>query len=418
MTFFDRSYEEIVAKSIERLSANTNITQLAPGGKTRFLLETIAEEQSNQHQIFDSNLMQVFIRYADDKFLGYLGDMLNLPQREASHAESDDSTFMFYVASGTFGDINGGLDFSIPAGTVVSTVPLESTVITPGIESQPVIEYTTLNNVTCLAGQSFAYVPIRAVVEGSSSVVPKNVLKQHDFSSYALASRSLLKCTNQYSIANGEDRESPASYRYRLANVFKARELAVPASIRLAALSVPGVADIKEVLCEQGTGSYSVYVKSTTPTTSNRLINEVMGVCYSVTAYGIRPYILAPEPIGLEFVCAVNWKTSATTEQIANDYKSMRNALEERLNTTEIGEEIILKDLVDLLLSSARYAVSIGAEKANHFEEVYAYRTDPASDGTTRTLVYGDKVTPLYNERVILETSGRHRGIQFLTRQV
>lgn len=417
MTFFERTQPEIIANSLEQLSQNTNITQLTPGAKTRALLEIVSQEQATQHQIFDTNLMQAFIKYGDSRFLEFFGDMLNLTIREARHANADETNVYFYVSSGLFGDINGGFDIPVPSGTVISTVPFTGQVITPGIEEQEKIDYVTTEDVVCRSDASTVSVSVQASIEGSYSNVPRNVLNQHTFGSYALSGQSLLKCTNRYSISNGEDRESDPSYRFRLSNIFKAREIAIPISVRLAALSVPGVSDIKEVTCEQGMGSYSIYVKSVNPTTSVRLLQEVTTACYSISAYGVRPFILAPIPMGLEFVCAVRWADRATSEDIAKGYRDMRNTLEERLNTTNIGEKLELSELIDTLIQSTPYAVGIGIEKANSFEEVYVYKNDPLSDGVIRNITSGETISPLYNERIILETSGRSRGIQFLTRK-
>jgi hypothetical protein len=415
MAFFDRTEQEIVSSSIDALSQNTNITQLTPGGKTRFLLDTIAREQASQHQVFDTNLLNAFIRYADSKFLDFLGDMLNLPRNEARHAFDDTDNFMFYVVSGTFGDINSGNPFTVPAGTIVSTVPYDATPITPGIESQPIIQFKTTATVTGAVNASYVYAPIKAIIEGSSSDVPRNVLNQHDFGSYTLFSQGNLKCTNRYSVSTGENRETDESYRYRLTNVFRAREMAVLASIRLAALSVPGVSDVTEVLCEQGPGTFSLYVQGLTPTTSPKLIQEVAASVNLLSAYGVRPFILPPNPIGLEFVAAIKWSPRATTEQINSGYANMRNSLETYMNSIRMGESIALSDLIDVLLRAAPMVNSIGVNKSNSFESVYAHRTNPSSSGgTIRSLIIGDVIVPLYNERVVLETSNRFRGIQFI----
>jgi uncharacterized phage protein gp47/JayE len=418
MAFFDRTQQEIVSASLDRLADNTNITQLAPGSKMRFLIDTFAEEQASQHITFDENLMQAFIKYADGKFLDFFGDMLNSPRYEPTHAFTDDENFMFYVSSGTFGDINGGSDFVVPNNTNISTVPFDGQIVTPGLTEYDQINYTTTDNVTCRASESFVYAPIRAVIEGSSSDVPRGVLNQHDFSNYALSGIGTLKCTNKYSISSGRDRESNESYRFRLTQLFRSRQLAIYASIRLAALSVPGVSDVRIVNCEQGPGSFSVYVKSISAIPSPRLIDEVSTNIAAVCSYGVRPFILSPEPIGLEFVAAVLWSPRATQAQIAEGYNQMRLALEDDLNSRDIGEEVVFSDLIDVLLSASQYANSIGVNRPNKFEEVYAYRSDPSGQETAiRNLVSGDRVTPLYNERAILETSGRFRGIQFLTRQ-
>ena len=417
MAFFERTEEEIISKSLELLTRNTKISQLTPGGKTRALLDVFSREQGIQHAIFDENLLQVFIKFAEDRFLDLFGDIANLPRIESSFAYTGSDNFIFYVTTGTFGDINNGSSISIPSGTIVSTVAVGNTIITPGLQEQQIIQYKTTAAIVCGSTESVAYVPIKAMIEGSSSRVTKNVLNQHSFTGYSSSSLNLLKCTNQYSIENGEDRESAQAYRFRLLNINKARQGALPISIRLAALSTRGVSDIKEVICEQGCGSYSIYVRSTTQTPSPSLLENVSNACYLVTSYGIRIFVFAPIPIGTELSCVVNWKDTATENDILVGYQNIRNRIENRFKNTQIGEMVQLSELRDIVISSSSFINSIGLNTSNKFEEVYIYRRDPSSNGVIRSILSGEEIIPLYNEQVILETSTRSRGIIFTTKQ-
>jgi uncharacterized phage protein gp47/JayE len=417
MAFFERTTDEIVSSALSDLSRYSNITRLTPGAKARLLLDIVSKEQGNQHQVFDENILQVFLKYADSKFLDFFGDMMNLPRREATHAFVEDENFMFFVNSGTFGSINGGSNFLIPAGTLVFTTQIITNVVTPGIEPQPVIRYVTTEDITAFSNLSYVYAPIRASIEGSESRVERGLLQNHNFTGYLSSSTNPLKCTNKYSISNGDERESTESYRYRLQNIFKARQLAIPMAVRLAALSVPGVSNVKEVLCEQGPGTASLYVLTSTPTTSQSLLEEVNSIVAKVTGLGNRIFVLAPEPLGIELICAVNWSTKATADDISRGYIRMRDSLSNRLGRVDMGEEVTFADLRDTILNSSEFAISIGDNQPNKFEEKYIYRRDPVTNGATRNLTEGDKIVPLYNERVILETSGTNHGIKFLTRQ-
>lgn len=416
MPFFPREEKDIISESLQRMNNQTNITQLAPGGKARFFLTSIIREQARQQNTFDANLLQSYIKYSDGKFLDFFGDMLNIPRIEATHAESQNNNFMFFVQSGQFGDLNNGASFSIPSGTTVGTVPFEGNTVTPGLEYQSVIEYKTVEPVTCEPTSSYVYAPIRASVEGSYSSVPRNTLQQHSFNGYSLASRNGLKCTNKFAIDNGVDRERDESYRYRLSNIFTARNQAIYASIRLAALSIPGVSDVVMVNAEQGPGTFGLYIKSLTPSVSPELVTSVSNAVNEVVGYGIRPFISAPKTLGLEFVAAVNWSSRATAEEIAVGYTAMRNAVENTINNLDIGEALDLEDLIQVMLEAAPKANRIGRNLVNTFEEVYAHRYSPKSNSvTTRNLIFTDTISPLYNERILLETSTRYRGIQFLT---
>jgi uncharacterized phage protein gp47/JayE len=415
MPFFPREERDIVSEALQRMNQQTNITQLSPGAKARFFLATTGREQSKMYQQFDENLLQPYIRYSSGKFLDYFGDMLNLPRYEATHAEAQNDNFMFYVQSGKFGDINGGPGFTIPAGAQVSTLPFEGEIVSPGLETQPVITYTTTEDCLCDANASYAYVPIRATVEGDESSVPRNVLNKHNFSTYRLVANGLLLCTNRFAIDNGVNRETDDSYRYRLANLFKARAQAIEMSIRLAALSVPGVSDVVTVNAEQGPGTYALYIKGITPTVSPSLVTAVSWAVNGVTAYGIRPFVSAPVPLGVELVAAVNWSPRATAEEISVGYASMRNAAESFINDLDIGENLDLNELMDIMLGVAPKANRIGKATPNAFEEVYIYKQTPSGSGTIRNLSIGTVIEPLYNQRVILETGNRYRGVQFIT---
>lgn len=415
MPFFPRDERDIVTESLNRMNQQTNITQLSPGGKARFFIATTAREQAKQQQLFDQNLLQAYIKYSEGKFLDFFGDMLNLPRVGSRHAESTGNNFMFYAQSGKFGDLNAGSPFTIPAGTRVYTKPFEGEVVTPGLDTQPIIVYTTTEAAVCNAEESYVYVAVRASIEGDESSVPRNVLNEHDFSGYRLATNNGLKCTNRFAIDNGVNRESDPSYRFRLSNIFAARQQAMEASIRLAALSVPGVVDVTTVNSEQGPGTYALYVLGLTPTTSPALVTSVARAVAEVTSHGIRPFVSGPNPLGVEIVAAVNWSPRATKEDVASGYAAMRDRAETFINDLGIGEELDLNDLLLAMLDVAPLANQIGRITPNQFEEVYVYRQSYTGEDVTRNFHFGDAVQPLYNQRVILETSTRYRGIQFIT---
>ena len=414
--FFKRTEEEIVNDVLEELTTSTNITQLAPGAVARTLLEIVSREQGRQHDTFDTNMLQTFIRFCDDKFLDIFGDMLNLPRVPSQKSLDATDNFMFYVSTGTFGDINGSSDIVIPAGTIVSTVPYEGEIITPGLEQQPIIEYYVVEETTCQAGSAFQYAPIVAQFEGTDSNIPRNVLNQHNYTGYSLAGDNLLLCTNKFSIANGTDRESDQAYRFRLGNIFKARQVGHEASIRLAALAVPGVNFLKYVNNEQGPGTYSLYVQSQAPTTSSNLLDQVAASTKTVTAGGNKGYILAPEPLGVEFVATVTFVSRATQQNISEAYVDIRNAVEEYISDLNIGDSLRMRDVIDVMASASQYISSVGSDKPNAFDQVYLYRINSFSTTANRSLFIGNEITPLYNERIILETSSRHRGIKFIVR--
>lgn len=414
MPFFQKTKDEIVTNGLNALDTNTNITQMTPGGKARFFMESTGIEQSNQSALFDANILQPYIQFAENKFLDFFGDMLDLPRLEATHAESTDDNFIFYVDTGTFGDLNNNNNFTIPAGTIIQTTAYDGEIFTPGLSTQQVVTYTTLEPAVCESDSSFVSVSIRSNQEGKASSVSRDTLKTHNFTNYILSSTGLLKCTNRYAIDNGDERESNPSYRYRLLQVFRSRNQAIRASIRLAALSVPGVSDVLMINNEQGPGTYSLYIKGLTPTVSPSLLETVSAQVALVSAEGIRSYVLAPNTVGMEFVAALYWNPKVTAEQQSREYKEMRKQLESYMNGLDIGESVELVELIEVLLNAAPNVFSIGQNKRNEFEEVYINRPAPDGNGSARSIMFGKIIEPLYNERIVLQTSNNYRGIQFI----
>jgi uncharacterized phage protein gp47/JayE len=414
MPFFSRSKQDIVIDGLQKLRQNTGITQMSPGGKARFFIDTVAEEHSSMNEVFDANLLQAFLSSSEGKFLDFFGDMLQVPRLEPVNARSVADNFMFYVDTGSFGDINNGTDFSVPAGTRVMVPPYDGTIITPGLTSSEDVLYRLKESVICKAEESFVYGKIEATVEGRFGNVPSGVLKLHNFTGYANAASGLLKCNNRYSIDSGDERETDGAYRFRLMQAFRSKERATRTAIRLAALSVPGVSDIQMVAREQGPGTFSVYIKGLTPTPSPQLIESVTFAINSVGGEGEKAFILPPSIIGVEFIVHVNWRPNTSDLEKNSQYNTIRENIESFLNGMNIGGFLTLDSVVSVILSSAPNATSIGFDNANKLEEVYIYRGGGNYSLPVRSKFLSDTIYTMYNERIVLETSTSYRGIKFI----
>jgi len=414
MPLFPITKEEIFMRHIERLNSSTNITQNTPGGKARFFLDAISTEQSRQYDFFNENIVQAYLQYSSGKFLDFWGDLFQIPRLESLNAESTDDNFMFYVDSGTFGDINNNGSFVIPAGTTISIPAFSGSVVTPNITSTNTVSYSTIAAVRCNPQESFIFVKVRASKEGRQGNVPKGVLLKHNFVSYSAAGKNSLKCLNRFSIDNGDERETDGAYRYRLMQGFRGRHKAVAAAIRLAALSVPGVANILSVPSEQGPGTLTIYVKGTTPTTSPQLLAKVASSVQSVIGEGVRLFTFGPRPIGIELFVGVNWSPKATEQQKLQEKSLIKETAQSYMNTLDLGQPLDLNTLFFTMLRAAPSALSFGKATPNKFEEVYVYRSIVNGVGYIRSRFTGEIIAPLYNERVILETSGQNGGVTII----
>lgn len=233
---FKKGYGELVHTALSYLETNTDITNTNIGGITRSLIEVINRNVADYYDVLDINMAMSFLSTAEGYFLDMFGEMFNMPRTRSAKAtaSSVDNVQRFYVTSGTLGDKIPGLQ--ITAGTAVMT-------------SDRSILFRTTSTVSFAGSATQVYVSIESDDTGSKYNVGKNSLTVTDLGIDGVFT------VNDVPIISGTDTESDANYRYRLSNATLASEKANEIAIRLAALSVDGVADVIIRKYARGIGS-------------------------------------------------------------------------------------------------------------------------------------------------------------------
>jgi len=197
---------------------------------------------------------------SDLDFLGaiFLGPRLGV--QDASSSLADDN-FQFYVRNGTFGNIKNGQDFTIPAGTRISTI---------NGTTGPVM--ITTADTLCPAAASSASCSVVSLTSGASGNGAAGVFLQHNFTAYASSAFGSLLVTNNFGVVVGTDAETDTDYRYRINLKLQSPAGNAEANVRLAILSVPGVQD---VVFDYQAGTYTAYVYGISPQVAPSLLSMV-----------------------------------------------------------------------------------------------------------------------------------------------
>lgn len=391
-----KSYEEILQNALDILTGFTNITQLTPGAKARSLLEAVSQEIGVLAQSFDLELAEAFIRTATGDSQDFIGELLGTPRLEAQKAEvtAASTNIKFNVISGTFGDINDTQDIIVPSGTTISA----DTRIGVNDES---IQLVTTEDVTLPAASTEVYVSAISVGTGSRYTIGANKINSHTFTNYTDLANGTLRITNVDGISGGTDRETDNNYRYRLSQSVLASEAANETAIRLATLSVAGVANVVMVPYDRGTGSFSVYIKSIYPVVSSTLIDQVQSAIVGTQAYGNKGIARSPKNIGIEMTITINYREALTQEDKDNIVLAVDEALVFYINNLEIGEDFIFQEVVQRVLEVDSRIKNIG-QPQKPFDEIYFYRDSRLSDNRIRNTLISD-YTANSDERVLVE---------------
>ena len=361
---FKKEYGELVQNALSYLETNTDITNTSIGGITRSLIEIINRNVADYYDVLDVNMAMSFLSTAEGYFLDLIGSLFNMTRTRSSRANitSADNVQRFYVTNGTlFNLIPASL---IPSGTTVST-------------DDGSITYTVTSNTAFSAGATEVYVPLTAGDVGSKYNVGTDTLTSTNLGVTGVYT------TNTRPIALGQDTESDSNYRYRLSNATLAAEKANEISVRLAALSVDGVADVIIKKYARGIGSYDIIVTPTDGIATEALLSTVQTATDNVQACGMKGTVIAPTVVPVDIDVKLVFTDDATDYEKNVIRSNVVTSIEAYIVNIPVGDTFILNELRQQIMD-------VSAKIKDHTIPCYYFREEPHFLGNVE--IYWDEI--------------------------
>lgn len=392
MTLFSESQDKIFGDVLLHIVNNTNISRTSPGSKVRAIAEAMSYKMGKMWRTFDLNVGQAFIDGAKGQYLDYIGDMMGVSRLGQTFASVSalDQNIKFYVDSGTFGTINGGSSINIPTGTIISTQPAAEG-----------IRYRVLASTILSSSDSEGYVSVQSISAGSKVNVGSGTLIYHNFNNYSDSVNSTLKVVNEGDIIQAQDVESDTNFRFRITNQLLNLERANSTAIRLAALNVPGVADVVVIPYHRGIGTFDIILKSVTPTVSSNLISAAQLAVDQVTAQGVVGTVRGPTEIGLSLVGTLSLKRVISAQEESNLIDAVTTNMTDYINGLDIAEDFIVNEAIERVLSTAEVIKNLGTT-TKPFDNMYVYSPSALEDNKVRATLIDD-YSPASDARIIVE---------------
>lgn len=377
---------------MSELTSSTNITNVSPGSTARTIVSAVNRKLNKSYQDFDINFLRSFMPFAQGRFLDYLGDMLGCPRLGATTATAsvDSQQVKFYVASGTFGDLNDGNDIFVPAGTLIST-----------LSNNDGIVYRLPIGVFLTASNSEQFIPVVAVQDGSGSNLGPNSLRFTTFNSYT--STTGLLVTNIGVINTGRDIETDNNYRFRISNQVLAAEAANETAVRLSLLVIPGVSNVVHRPFARGIGTFDYLIQTVVPNTPDPIISSCQSAINLVQAEGVDGRAVKPRLTGMSFQISVTWRNDATDTDRTQIKLAIGKAVQDYINNLAIGEDFIRNELVQRVMDVDNKIKNIGTAQ-QPIDSVSIFRQSKLRDNSLKEELLGD-YTPDGDERLIVEPS-------------
>lgn len=361
---FKKEYGELVQDALSYLETNTDITNTSIGGITRSLIEIINRNVADYYDVLDINMTMGFLSTAEGYFLDLIGSLFNISRTRSSKATISvvDNIQRFYVTTGTLTDlIPAG---SISSGTVIST-------------SDGTITYTVSSTISFAASATEVFVSISAGDVGSKYNVGTNTLTTHNLGITGVYT------TNTRPIATGQDTESDSNYRYRLSNATLAAERANEISIRLASLSVSGVADVLIKKYARGIGSYDIIVTPTEGTATQALLDGVQSAIEDVQAFGMKGTAVSPTVVPVDIEVKLVFTDNATDYEKGVIRTNVITAIETYIVNIPIGGTFILNEMRQQIMD-------VSVKIRDHVITCYYFRGEPHFYGNVE--IYWDEM--------------------------
>lgn len=376
--FRARTRNQVIADAVGHLASKSNITHVHPGSRARAIVEAIGLVVGNIGQDIAQGTIETLLSEATGATLDFIAQSFGLQRLPAAPArvEAADQNMKYYLAAGTFGDINNGNDITVPAGTQIRAESQDFTMYF--VQREPVVLPAASSEVYFAADQT-------GVVSGPANRVGPNVLSRHNFTGYQDSAFDSLLVTNTKGLA-GRPRESDDNLRFRIRNFMTSRAGANAIAVRLAALQVPGVSDVRILSGRAGIGTFDVVVFGTVPAVSDTVISEVTQAVKQVAAVGTTPIVVASRLVGISFSAELKFRDDTPTGEKNGIITAAREAARDYINDLQPGQEFVINRLLAAITSVSDKIVDIGTPNRPFSELLIWKQTAPASSRFSRRL--------------------------------
>jgi uncharacterized phage protein gp47/JayE len=342
---YSKSKQQILSNILNSLQRNAGITATYPGSIAKALAEAMAVEIGDLYEAVKFSVDQASLSTATGRALDLIGDLYGVFRRSVSD-ELQDERSSFNIEFGISAPHSSAI--IIPDGTLVFND------VTDFSANQ--YQYRLVGDVVIQLGTTRAYGRVVPNFMGNDFTASKNTLTRHN---YISSDGIVVFSTNPKEVYSMVNMESDELFRRRIAKAIKSNSFGTAESIRLRALGVKGVRDVRVRESSYGLGSCDVIIVPESQRVTPDLANSVVATLYEVKPVGVRLNARIAErtpvnvAVSIVLPAGLNEKTIIAIENQANLF------LSRYLNSKTIGDSISFGDIETQVRLSSDYVKSV-----------------------------------------------------------
>ena len=333
-----KTLDQLNRESFEYLARETLVTNLAPGGVARGLVETTNRQIADLYDALEIVSTQVYPSLAQGAFLDLLGELVGVTRRSELSATvvADDQALRFYVESGTLGQY-----LPHPSDAKLGQIPAATTVTS----RDGSIQFTVDTAHDFPVNSREAYVGARTSARGSGGNVGRGDLINHSLGVSAVL------VTNVSSITTGRDVEGDEAFRSRISNSVLASQSSNETAVRMATLSIPGVADVRLLPGVAGAGSFRAMLIPVGNRVPVQVLQETRQRIRNIAAYGVRVFVEEPIYVPISLTMKLSLERDATRVPILSRVEA---AVRDYVGNIRPSEDFVVNRLRQAAFDASR----------------------------------------------------------------
>lgn len=342
------NFNSLLSRSRNYLESNTELRAFSPGSIARSILEAYTDVAGEIMQTLDQEVVSSFISSAFGDDLDKVGKLVGTERNQTQYALGQ-VTFEIDPLSGkTLSDLKDIIfqKTGVLPGTIVIKAGTEIT------NANGTILYNTVSDIT-LDDSPVSADALSSNIGSAGNIASGELSRFSNVSDSLIYIIDFLLVSNKAPIDSGANDETDENYRFRIINAFASAARANTNSIRLAALSVPGVADVRVRNYEYGIGSVGVFVISESPIVSQGILNAVQQSVTNAMSVGERAIVSAPSYRAVRMQIRLEFKPTTNVGDKDGICITVRDNAINYINNLELGEELIINRVGQIILDTS-----------------------------------------------------------------
>jgi len=341
---YSKTKTEILGRMMRALEGN-GITATYPGSIARAFAESIAMEVGDLYDALKFAVDQTSIATATGKSLDLIGELYGVRRSTITpEAEQERASFNieFYISAPTSSSI------VIPQDTLVFND------VTEFAERQ--YQYKLAATVIIVAGTNKAYGRIDPTFTTQDFTAAKNTLTKHNFVS---TDGTIVYCSNPKEVYSMPGMEGDDNYRRRISMSIKERSYGTAESLRLSALAIPGVRDVRIRESSYGLGSCDIIVVPESQSLDPLFVQTLADNLSGKKPVGIKLNIRIAERVPISVVANIVLPQGLAPAAITAIESQASTFVKKYLNSFTIGGSIAFSDIESAIRTSSDFIRSV-----------------------------------------------------------